>query len=141
MNRRRVASVLASGLIAVATGCALTTEPSGPVADVRGSWRYVGTQFAPARDLEGILVVTQQRGDIVSGSLSWEERDGLGDIQLKGGAVTGRVIGVEDIDFDVQLAEGVRRHVARITGDSLVGVWAAVAGGLSGEFRAERQTP
>lgn len=123
----------------VVAACDLSTEPTGPVADVRGTWRYVGTQSAPALQLEGTLVVTQQRGDIISGSVTWEERDGLGDVQVKGGQMTGRVIGLEDIDFDVLLPEGDRRHVARVSGDSIDGVWAAVSAGRSGDFRASRQ--
>jgi hypothetical protein len=121
------------------SACSLSTEPTGPVADVRGTWRYVGTQSAPALQLEGTLVVTQQRGDIITGSVTWEERDGLGDVQIRGGQLTGRVIGLEDIDFDVLMPEGDRRHVARVIGDSLDGVWAAVSAGRSGDFRATRQ--
>jgi hypothetical protein len=131
-------AVVLCGPLALAA-CDLSSEPTGPVADVRGTWRYVGTQSAPALQLEGTLVVTQQRGDIISGSVTWEERDGFGDVQVKGGQMTGRVIGLEDIDFDVLLGEGDRRHVARVAGDSLDGVWAAVTAGRSGNFRASRQ--
>lgn len=121
--------------------CSLGTEPTGPVADVRGTWNFVGTQAAPALDLVGTIEVTQQSNDLISGTVSWEETNGVGGVELKGGALTGRVIGLTDIDFDVILDEGDRRHVGRVTADSLVGVWASTGSGLTGEFRAARQSP
>lgn len=126
-------------IVAVAlSGCALTTAPSGPVADVRGTWSYTGSQSAPALTLVGTMVVTKQSGEVISGTLSWEERDGLGGVQLRGGVLNGRVIGLDDTDFDVSDDAQVRRHLARVTPDTIEGVWAAVALGTSGQFRAVR---
>lgn len=122
-------------------GCALSTEPAGPVADLRGMWTYAGTQAVPALDLEGTLNLAEQAGAQVEGTASWVEQDGLGNTALRGGSLAGTVIGVTDIDLEIALADAVRRHVGRISanGDTLQGVWAEVGGGLSGTFTAVRQ--
>jgi hypothetical protein len=122
-------------------GCELSTEPAGPVADLRGVWTYSGTQAVPALDLDGTLTMAEQAGAQVEGTASWVEQDGLGNTALRGGSLAGTVIGVTDIDLEVALSETVRRHVGRIStnGDTLQGVWAEVGGGLSGTFIAVRQ--
>lgn len=132
-------------LLAVLTlaGCDLSTEPAGPVADLRGVWTYAGTQAVPALDLAGTLTLAEQSGAQVEGTASWVEQDGLGNTALRGGSLAGTVIGVTDIDFEVALSAAVRRHVGRIAanGDTLQGVWAEVGGALSGTFTAVRQEP
>lgn len=122
-------------------GCSLSTEASGPVADVEGAWAYEGTMTPTARDLQGTLLIDRQVEDVIEGTLSWTENDGLGGIVARGGAVAGAVIGFTDIDFDVSIGDEARRHVARISAnrDTLVGVWTEVGGGESGTFRAVRQ--
>lgn len=122
-------------------GCSLSTEASGPVADVEGSWAYSGTMTIAARDLQGTLLIDRQVDDVIDGTLSWTENDGLGGIIARGGPVAGAVIGFTDIDFDVSADGEARRHVARISanGDTLVGVWTEVGGAESGTFRAVRQ--
>ena len=104
-------------MAAALASCSLGTEPTGPTADVRGTWSFVGSQAAPALDLAGTIEITQQSNDLISGSVSWEETNGVGGVELKGGALTGRVIGLTDIDFDVILDEGDRRHVTRLPPD------------------------
>jgi hypothetical protein len=123
------------------TGCALGTEAEGPFAAVGGTWAYTGSQTAPALILNGTMSITQQSGGEISGSLTWTERDALDNLQLRGAQITGRVIGLEDTDFDVLLPEA-RRHVARIStnGDTIDGVWASVSSGRSGTFRATRES-
>ncbi len=136
MHRGRVLA-----LVACLTGCALGDGNGGEVADVRGSWEYSGNQVAPALALSGSLVVqTQSSGDI-GGQLSWQEPDGIGGMTLRGGPVTGRVLGLSDIDFDVIVGGNARRHVARISHDSIIGLWAESASGKSGQFVAVRATP
>lgn len=125
------------------SGCTLTSEAEGPFADVVGNWRYTGSQTAPVLSFEGTLAVLQQSGGEISGSLTWTERDALDNLQLRGAQVNGRVIGLEDTDFDVVIPDATRRHVARISanGDTIDGVWASVTSGRSGTFRAVRETP
>lgn len=143
MSRR--SSLSASALVAVAllvvVGCESNTGVSGDVADVRGSWEFTGTQSAPSLQLSGTLVISGQDGDLVTGSLSWEERDGLGGATAQAGSVSGRVIGLTDIDFDVFAGEGVRRHVARLGTGSMDGAWVQVSTGRSGEFAATQEIP
>lgn len=107
---------------------------------MRGTWTYTGTQAAPARELVGTLVVSNQTGGQISGSLTWEERDGVGGVDVKSSPLSGRVIGLEDTDFDALHIDGTRRHVARISAnaDTMVGAWIATALSRNGSFRAVR---
>lgn len=123
----------------VLASCSLSTENSEPVADVRGTWTYSGSQVTPALQFAGTLFITGQSGDQIAGTLSWTEQDGLGNVLVRGGEVTGTVIANTDIDFDVTLADEVRRHIAVITADTLAGIWANTAAAKSGDFRAQRQ--
>lgn len=123
----------------VLAGCSLSTENTEPVADVRGAWTYSGSQVTPALQFAGTLFITGQSGDQIAGTLSWTEQDGLGNVVVRGGEVTGTVIADSDIDFDVTLADEVRRHIAAITADTLEGIWANAVAAKSGDFRAERQ--
>lgn len=137
--KRRWTSLGAVALI----GCSLSTEPLGPVADLRGIWTYAGTQAVPALELSGTFTLEEQAGTQVEGSASWLEQDGLGNTTLRGGALAGAVIGVTDVDLEVSVGDALRRHVGRISenGDTLQGVWAEVGAGLSGTFTAVRQDP
>lgn len=136
------ARLTASTLIAlVAAACSIPTSSGGDAADVRGSWEFTGAQSAPSLSLVGTLTITAQDGDLVSGTLTWEERDGVGGIRQDGGPVTGRVIGVGDIDFDLLRTGGSRRHFARLSADTMQGTWLQSATGESGTFRAVRDTP
>ena len=143
MSRRssRSASALISVALLLVAGCESSTGVSGEVADVRGPWEFTGTQLAPSLQLSGTLVIAGQDGDLVTGSLSWEERDGLGGTTAHAGSVSGRVIGLTDIDFDVFAGEGVRRHVARLGTGSMEGAWVQVSTGRSGEFAAAQEIP
>lgn len=107
---------------------------------MRGSWAYSGTQATPTLELVGTLVVSTQSGREITGSLTWEERDGLGGVQLRSAPISGRVIGMEDTDFDALALDATRRHVARISanGDTIEGIWIATAISRNGGFKAVR---
>lgn len=143
MSRRRSlpASVLVTAAFLLVAGCESNTGVNGDVADVRGTWEFTGTQSAPSLQLDGTLLISGQDGDLVTGSLSWEERDGLGGTTAHAGSVSGRVIGQDDIDFDVFAGEGVRRHVARLAMGTMEGAWVQVSTGRSGEFAATQEIP
>jgi hypothetical protein len=134
---------LASLATLALAGCVLGTGPSGPFADVVGTWTYVGEQTSPALQITGTLTISDQDDDLILGSLAFTTDDGLGGIQADGGAVTGRVIELSDVDFDVLLGTGDRRHVAHISanGDTLSGLWTQAGSGASGEFVATRNAP
>lgn len=139
---RRAIALIACGMGAVAGGaCSALTDPDADVADLRGTWRYTGEQTAPALTLVGTLVIESQKGASVMGRLSWEEQVVGGGTRVDGGAVSGRVIERTDVDFDVFLPTGERRHVARLSADTMRGAWVEVFSGRSGEFVAVRGTP
>lgn len=121
--------------------CTMSTEASTDVADLRGSWHFTGDQTAPALSMDGTLVIESQQGDLVSGRLSWQEQVVGGGTRLDGGPVTGRVIDRSDVDFDVLMAGGERRHVGRLSADTMRGAWVQVTTGSSGAFVAVRGTP
>lgn len=125
---------------ALGLGCEISTGPGAAAADVRGTWDYSGQQSAPNLSLEGSLVIGSQRGEVIGGMGSWEASDGLGGVVMQGGNLTGQVIGASDVDFDVTLSAGPRRHVARLVADTMTGVWVDAGGGATGEFRAVRQS-
>ena len=139
MRTLRVAAALA--LLFLGVGCDLSTSPNGDVADLEGTWQYSGDQAAPSLTLGGTLLIQSQSGDVVSGQLSWVEADGLGGSLSRGGAVSGLVIETTDVDFDVILPGGNRRHVGSIAGDTIRGAWLEVVSGKSGTFLAVRGTP
>ncbi len=136
---RRAVLVGASAVLVAA--CAATTDPSTDVADLRGTWQYSGEQTAPALTMVGTLVIEAQQGALLTGRISWEEQAVGGGTRVDGGAVTGRVIDRSDVDFDVFLPGGERRHVARLTADTMRGAWVQLSSGRSGEFVAVRGAP
>ena len=123
--------------------CIESAGPSGPFAHVQGIWTYSGTQTTPALTLSGTLSITQQSGDVIEGSLTWSESDGIGGPVLRSASVAGVVVGLEDVDFEAALDASSRRHLARISanGDTLVGVWVTPMGGAGGSFLAIRSSP
>lgn len=134
--RRSLAAIAAT--LAV-SACSLATEPPGEVADIRGTWHYSGDQAAPALTLDGTLLISMQTDDVVSGQLSWQEQAAGGGVQNDGGPVSGRVIGDSDVDFDVLRSGSERRHVGRITADTIRGAWVELSSGRSGTFVAIKQ--
>ncbi len=108
---------------------------------MRGTWHYSGDQAAPALTLDGTLIISSQAQDVVSGQVSWTEQEVGGGTRVDGGPVSGRVIERSDIDFDVLRAGTERRHVGRITGDTIRGAWVELTSGRSGNFLAVKSTP
>ena len=119
-------------------GCALPSGPDRTAADVRGDWEFSAEQVAPSVTIEGVLRIEGQDGDLIVGSASWEERDALGNVQLGGGPVTGRVIGESDVDFDILIGANARRHVARLDADTMAGSWVQPGSSAAGTWRAVR---
>jgi hypothetical protein len=142
MRRRRPVGPglwLAAASLTLAA-CESTTDAGGPTVDVRGTWSYTGTQATPNLALAGTLVISTQAGASITGSLTWEESDGVGGVSLKSAQVSGRVVGLQDADFDALATDATRRHVARISAnaDTMVGVWIATAISRNGSFTAVR---
>lgn len=137
-RRSALRNLIAISSLAGAVACISTTDNSGPAANVAGVWSYAGTQAAPTADLTGVVTVAAQDGELIVGSATWEENRSGGMVRTIGGSLNGRVIGATDIDFDVQLLDGTRRHVARLTADTMRGTWVQSPGGLTGQFTAVR---
>jgi hypothetical protein len=130
-------------LVWLAAACA---SPSGPAAaelDVRGAWAYTASQGAPPATLVGTLTFEQQRGGDFSGRLDVREIDAAGVQRERAGGTTGRAVDGATLDFDAFLTPSPRRHVGRITGDTMSGTWVepATNGVLTGAFRAVRMGP
>lgn len=137
---KRAVCIAVAAALALA-GCSLPTSSAGEPADVRGTWSFEAEQVSPALVLTGTLDITTQDGDVITGTLTWQESDGAGGVRLDGGPVTGRVLGPEDVDFDLLRQGGSRRHVAHLVADTMEGSWLQLAHGLSGTFRAVREDP
>lgn len=135
LRRVGAAAALASGY-----ACSVATDPAAAAVDVRGTWQYTGEQVVPRRSIDGVLTITRQTGEDITGTASWEVTDPMGGITLLGGNLLGQAIGTMDVDFDVTLSSGPRRHVAQVIADTMTGVWLDPAGGASGTFRAVRST-
>lgn len=136
-----LANVAVFSVLAGAAACISTTDNSGPAPDITGAWSYTGTQAAPSADLTGVVTIAAQDGELIGGSATWEESSSGGMVRLIGGQLSGRVIGTADVDFDVLLSDGTRRHVARLTADTMRGSWVQAPGGLTGQFTAVREMP
>ena len=122
-------------------GCDSPSSDGGATIDVRGTWRYRATQSAPALEIDGELRITEQTERFFTGTAALRETDVQGTQQTRAGALSGRVIGADVLDFDIFIDAQARRHVARMVGDSIGGTWSAAgAAGLSGPFSA-RKTP
>ncbi|MCE9603152.1 MAG: hypothetical protein K8S21_13185 [Gemmatimonadetes bacterium] len=132
---RAAAPLLVLGLL---VGCSLPGEPAADSAIVRGEWAFTGTQTAPQATLTGSLTIQTQTGDLITGSAGWDERDGFGVVRSAGGPVSGRVIGEQDVDFDIESDGVTRRHVGRIRADTMDGSWVQFGDGRTGSFRAVR---
>lgn len=133
--------LLGSWALLLVGGCGLLTEPvSGDVADIRGTWALTGTQASPSTQLVGTLAISTQQGADVAGTALWEETDGGGFSRLDGGAVSGRVLGQEDVDLDISSVDGERRFIGRIASDTISGSWVQPSAGRSGSFRAVRES-
>lgn len=126
-------------LLAATLACDLTS-PEGDAADVRGTWQFTGTQAAPDADLEGNFSISEQTGQAIAGSATWNETSS-GGVVMVGGPISGRAIGQSDVDFDVTLSSGTRRFVARLVADTIEGAWVQTSTSTNGTFRAVRGLP
>jgi hypothetical protein len=123
----------------LAGACDSPTSNDTDAVDVLGNWEYQATQAAPALEIAGALQITEQNGRFFSGTAAFTETDVQGTKRTRGGALSGRVIGNDVVDFDVHIDAQTRRHVARIVSDSIGGTWSAEGtAGLTGPFSAHR---
>lgn len=125
-------------LCAALSACAMPSGPAGSGAPLQGSWQLVGAQTAPSTTIEGTIEIEAQDGELITGRAGWDELDSFGVSRRGGGPLSGRVIGDDDVDFDISVAGVPRRHVGRLRADTMEGSWVQLADGRSGTFRAVR---
>ena len=140
-------------LAALVWGCAAPVSPYGtglvPV-DLRGTWRYEGTQTSPGAMLSGTLTIASQSGQAFYGNLDVTETDGSGGMRNLSGVVTGCVLDATSVDFSAlfTVEAAARRHLGTVkmdvTMDSLTnGTWveSGPSGPIaSGTFKSARQS-
>ena len=136
MSRRALAAISLACL-----ACGSATD-NGPVTiSLEGSWNYAAIQAAPAANLTGTLRVEDQNSATFVGTIQFTETDAQGGVRNRTGDVSGRVIGSDVVDFDMDVEGVSRRHVGLMQGDSIAGTWATTTGPamLSGSFKAKRR--
>ena len=146
MTRRRTGSIGAQRAWATlalvgAAACGGTTDPGASGTPVVGSWSYAGQQLSPAATtLTGVLTFNSQTGAQIAGSLDVVETDARGLQRRLAGPLAGRTADATTLDFEIVLGAASRRHVGRVSRDSLTGSWIETGtNGLptaSGTFRA-----
>lgn len=115
-------------VILLAAGCGSLTDPCHDPG-VISSWRYAGVQDVPEEaNLTGTLSMREACG-MITGELDLVEVDGFGQSRRLAGPLTGRVVDAGLVRFDVLFDGVVRQHLARMSGDSLVGTWLALSDG------------
>jgi hypothetical protein len=119
--------------------CDSPSAGDGGAFDVQGNWRYEATQTLPALDIEGALQITEQNGGNFTGTVAFTETDVQGTQHSRTGAINGRFVGNTVVDIDVHVDAQVRRHVARMSADSMNGTWNVTGtASLTGSFTARR---
>jgi hypothetical protein len=124
--------------VALAAGACRSPAACGPATPpvLLGSWNYVATQTSPTTaSLSGVLQISSQCGQQISGTLDVTQTDAGGTRRLAG-AVGGTSVGSSSVEFDAYLDAAARQHFATVRNDSLVGTWVEQTGGspLSGSF-------
>lgn len=136
----RLAKRLCCAMALVTSACASPVDQEGGGPDVLGTWSYSATQVAPTAQLTGTLTVVRQQGSSFDAQLEVQERDLQGNVRNWSAVVAGRTVGAYVIDFDVFVEVMARRHVGRVSGDSITGTWAQLdTGPRSGTFKSRRQ--
>ena len=126
-------------LLIGAAACASPVDQSQGGPDVLGAWSYSASQASPAAQLNGTLTVVRQEGASFDARLEVQERDAQGNVRNWSAVVSGRTVGADVIDFDVYADALARRHVGKVSGDSITGTWAQLdAAPRSGSFKSRR---
>lgn len=135
----RAALSLSCALLLATSACASPVDQTeGP--NILGVWSYSATQVTPAAQLTGTLTVVRQEGSSFDARVEVQERDPQGTVRNWSAVVSGRTVGEDVVDFDVFSDVLARRHVGRLSGDSITGTWAQLdAAPRSGTFKSRRQ--
>lgn len=124
------------------SACLKSTEPQASLLDLSGKWHYTGFQAGAVREtLDGTLEITRESGMSFQGTLVLEalnEQTGL--TRVLNGFVSGSESGTDVIDFEAAIESNPRRHVGRISADTIAGDWISASDGMTGNFRVVRET-
>lgn len=129
-------------LVLAGTGCQSPTDCGPDNSGLVGSWRYTAVQEIPGQgQVSGTLVVSAVACDLLSGQLDITTTDAQGATRRMAGPVQGSISSSGGLRFEAELADGIRRHLATVTGDSLAGSWVNVGedGTAAGPFGGKRQ--
>jgi hypothetical protein len=144
-HSRAIFGSFALAATALVSACLKSTEPQPPSVDLKGEWKYTGTQTSPVREtLTGTLTISGESGNTFVGRLDLVAVSAEnGQQRVLAGIVSGAQKGADVIDFDANLETNPRRHVGQVVADTVSGPWVgtAAAGSVeSGTFRIERQS-
>lgn len=140
--KRAIRNLAACVALAAAVGvasCTTPTDTSPTSVQLVGSWRYIAAQTSGTRvTYDGTLTITQQSGRTFSGGIDAQATGPQGNVTRVNGVVSGRVVSESSLDFDFQLPDEVRRHVASVSADTIKGSWANADLTSLGAFTAVR---
>jgi hypothetical protein len=135
------AMLRSAALALVAGSCASSTDAGTPGVDLRGTWSYTATQNASPVNVTGSLIIEERNGARFSGHIAVRETDASGVEAARAGAVSGATLQANSVDFDAFFENTARRHVGRLTADTMTGGWVRIVSAsetTSGTFRAVR---
>lgn len=118
------------------------TDEGPPRFPLHRDWQYSAEQRAPSLvRVTGDVRVSSQTGTRFDGSVDLVEVDDFGSADRRIGILGGRFRDSLTVDFDVRLDADVRRHVGRISADTISGEWAESGAGSAstGSFRMVRR--
>jgi hypothetical protein len=143
MKRALVRMILPFLIVTQMASCLRPTDIGMSTISLTGAWQYSAVETGPlGATLSGTLVIVQQTGASVQGSLEVSSRStATGEVRSLAGAISGSAPGPGAIDFDVYLEPTARRHVAQLSGDTLRGTWVRSSDrgvAASGTFAAYR---
>jgi hypothetical protein len=123
-------------------GCLQPTDTGLSSISLAGRWQYSAVETGPAAStLDGTLVISHESGAAFQGLLDVTLVSTNGESRTLAGTVTGSAPSASVIDFDVALEAAPRRHVGRLSGDTIAGTWLRLSGdgaSASGTFSARR---
>jgi len=123
--RRGITAAASLALAFACVSCASSTAPGGASVNLLGRWHYQGTQTSGATiAYDGTVTVTQQSASKFNGDFDAQASTAQGGVVRVSGIVAGVLVTTTSVDFDLNLGDDVRRHVGKISGDSITGAWA-----------------
>jgi hypothetical protein len=132
-----------TAILAIAVlACSNPTDEGPARFPLARDWQYSAEQRAPGfLRVNGSVRISSQSGTRFDGSVDVVELDDTGVADRRVGLLGGRFQDSVTVDFDIRLESEIRRHVGRVSADTISGEWALTSGGSAsgGTFRMVRQ--